>query len=177
MAHDLAYAYDLLQVTPNASEKEMRAAWRRLARRYHPDLAKTDPEEAARRMSEINAAYDAVAHHIARKNAEPAPKPSLRRRPRTARQAAECQAWRRQRDAMARKAAKAWKAAQVAATPERVEPTPQLDAPKPLQLAPKAAAKWNQAEQSLINSARAAFEGTRKTLGTGTPRPVFSACH
>ena len=177
MAHDLAYAYDLLQVTPNASEKEMRAAGRRLARRYHPDLAKTAPEEAARRMSEINAAYDAVAHHIARKSAEPTPKPSVRRRQRTARQAAECLAWRRQRDAMARKAAKAWKAAQVTAAPERIEPTPQLDAPKPLQLAPKAAAKWNQAEQSLINSARAAFEGTRKTLGTGAPRPVFSACH
>jgi len=177
MAHDLAYAYDLLQVTPNASEKEMRAAWRRLARRYHPDLAKTNPEEAARRMSEINAAYDTVAHHIARQNAGAAPKPSLHRSPRTARQAAECQAWRRQRDAMARKAAKAWKAAQVAAAPVRVQATPQLDTPKPLQLAPKAAAKWNRAEQSLINSARAAFEGTRKTLGTGAPRPVFSACH
>lgn len=177
MAHDLAYAYDLLQVTPNASEKEMRAAWRRLARRHHPDLAKTNPEEAARRMSEINAAYDAVTHHRALQETRTAPKPSLRRRPRTARQAAECQAWRRQRDAMARKAAKAWKAAQVAAAPERIEPTPQLDAPKPLQLAPKAAAKWNRAEQSLINSARAAFEGTRKTLGTGAPRPVFSACH
>ncbi|WP_299422899.1 J domain-containing protein [uncultured Shimia sp.] len=177
MAHDLAYAYDLLQVTPAASEKEMQAAWRRLARRYHPDLAKTNPKEAARHMSEINAAYDVVAHHLALQDAQTAPKPRVRRRPRTARQTAECQAWRRQRDAMARKAAKAWKAAQVAATPERVKVTPQLDAPKPRQLAPKATAKWNRAEQSLINTARAAFEGSRKTLSTAATRPVLSACH
>lgn len=177
MAHDLAYAYDLLQVTPQASEKEIRAAWRKLARRYHPDLAKTDPEEAARRMSEINAAYDAVAHHGTRQDAQTAPKPSARRRPRTARQAAECQAWRRQRDLMARKAAKLWKAEQAAQAAQSAKLSVQLDAQKPRQLALKTTAKWNPAEQSLINTARAAFESTRKTLSTAAQSPAFSACH
>ncbi len=174
MAHDLAYAYDLLQVTPAASEKEMQAAWRRLARRYHPDLAKIDPEEASRRMSEINAAYDAVAHHRALNDALSAPKQRPRRRSRTARQAAECQAWRRQRDAMARKAAKAWQAAQATKV---AEPAPRLEEPKPRQIALQTTTKWNRAEQSLINTARAAFEGTRKTLSTAATRPVLSACH
>lgn len=173
MAQDLTYAYDLLQVTPTSSEMEMRAAWRRLARRYHPDLAKINPEEASRRMSEINAAYDAVAHHRALNDAQPAPKPR-RRRARTARQAAECQAWRRQRDAMARKAAKAWKAAQATKV---AEPAPRLEEPNPRQIALQTTTKWNRAEQSLINTARAAFEGTRKTLSTAAQRPVLSACH
>lgn len=173
MAHDLAYAYALLQVTPTSSEKEMRAAWRKLARRYHPDLAKIDPEEASRRMSEINAAYDAVVHHRALNEVQPAPKPR-RRRTRTARQAAECQAWRRQRDAMARKAAKAW---QVTQATKVAQPPPQLEEPKPRQIVLQSTAKWNRAEQSLINTARAAFEGTRKTLSTAATRPVLSACH
>ncbi|WP_294222031.1 J domain-containing protein [uncultured Shimia sp.] len=173
MAHDLTYAFDLLQVTPTASEKELRAAWLRLARRYHPDLAKIDPEEASRRMSEINAAYDAVANR-ALNDAQPAPKQRARRRTRTARQAAECQAWRRQRDAMARKAAKAWQAAQATKV---AHPAAQLEEPKPRQIALKTTAKWNRAEQSLINTARAAFEGTRKTLSTAATRPVLSACH
>ncbi|SMP03266.1 J domain-containing protein [Shimia sagamensis] len=172
MAQDLTYAYDLLQVTPTTSVKEMQAAWRKLARRYHPDLAKINPEEASRRMSEINAAYDAVAHHRALKDEQP--KPRARRRSRTARQAAECQAWRRQRDAMARKAAKAWQAAQ---TEQTANTAPQIEKTKPRQTALTATAKWNRTEQSLINTARAAFEGTRKTLSTAARRPAFSACH
>lgn len=174
MAQDIAYAYALLQVTPAASDTEMRTAWRTLARRYHPDLAKIDPEEASRRMSEINAAYDAVAHHRALKDLQPAPKSRARRRSRTAREAAECLAWRGLRDVQARKAAKAWQAAQATKV---AQPAPQLAEPKPRQIALKTTAKWNRAEQSLINTARAAFEGTRKTLSTAATRPVLSACH
>ncbi|MCP4208351.1 MAG: J domain-containing protein [Shimia sp.] len=176
MAHDISYAYDLLQVTPAASEKEIRAAWRKLARRYHPDLAKTNPEEAARRMSDINAAYDAVALHRANNEQQPTPMPR-RRRTRTAHQAAECQAWRRKRDSMACKASKAWKAAQTAQPKQVVQPAPQRKDPKPRQMAVQTTATWNQAEQSLINTARAAFESTRKTLSNAARHPKFSACH
>ena len=47
--------YRILQVAPNADLEAIHAAYRRLARRYHPDL---NPQpEAAERMRAINAAY------------------------------------------------------------------------------------------------------------------------
>lgn len=50
--------FAVLGVTPGASGEEVAAAYRRLAKRWHPD--RTRGEEAARRMAEINAAYDLV---------------------------------------------------------------------------------------------------------------------
>lgn len=52
MADDL---YRILQVEPQAGEEAIKAAYRRLARLYHPDL-NADPA-AAERMRRINAAY------------------------------------------------------------------------------------------------------------------------
>ena len=49
-------AYKILQVDPEAEEEVIQAAYRRLARKYHPDLAET--EDAARRMAAINAAWE-----------------------------------------------------------------------------------------------------------------------
>lgn len=49
--------YEVLGVPHGASEDEIKQAYRRLAKRYHPDLHPGDAE-AARRMNEINAAYD-----------------------------------------------------------------------------------------------------------------------
>lgn len=51
--------YEVLGVTRNASEDEINKAYRRLAKQYHPDLNPGN-QEAADRMSEINAAYDAI---------------------------------------------------------------------------------------------------------------------
>lgn len=48
--------FAVLGVAPGASGEEVTAAYRRLAKRWHPDHARG--EEAARRMAEINAAYD-----------------------------------------------------------------------------------------------------------------------
>ena len=52
----------MLQVRPGASQKEVRAAYRRLAQLHHPDKVATLPPEvgklAERRMKEINAARD-----------------------------------------------------------------------------------------------------------------------
>lgn len=51
--------YQVLGVSPNASEDEIRQAYRRLAKQYHPDLHPGD-RTAAQKMNEINAAYDAI---------------------------------------------------------------------------------------------------------------------
>ena len=53
----------VLGVERGASPDEIKAAWRGLARRHHPDLIGDDPEaarRATRRMAEINAAYAAL---------------------------------------------------------------------------------------------------------------------
>jgi hypothetical protein len=50
--------YETLQVSPHASSDVIRAAYRVLARNYHPDVS-TSPT-AALRMQELNAAYHAL---------------------------------------------------------------------------------------------------------------------
>jgi DnaJ domain len=50
--------FAVLGVAPGASGEEVTAAYRRLAKRWHPDRA--GGHDAARRMAEINAAYDLV---------------------------------------------------------------------------------------------------------------------
>jgi hypothetical protein len=47
--------YAILQVDPRAEPEVIEAAYRRLSRKYHPDVS-GDPD-AARRMREINEAY------------------------------------------------------------------------------------------------------------------------
>lgn len=51
--------YEVLGVPQGASEDEIKHAYRRLAKKYHPDLNPGD-EAAARRMNEINEAYDRI---------------------------------------------------------------------------------------------------------------------
>ena len=48
-------AYKILQVDPEAEDEVIVAAYRRLARKYHPDVSPT--AESAARMSAINAAF------------------------------------------------------------------------------------------------------------------------
>lgn len=49
--------YSVLGLQPGASEEEIKDAYRRLAKKYHPDRNPGDPE-AARNMAEVNAAYE-----------------------------------------------------------------------------------------------------------------------
>lgn len=51
--------HTVLGLAPGASAPAVKAAWRRLAREHHPDLAVNTAERraATRRMAEINAAY------------------------------------------------------------------------------------------------------------------------
>ena len=54
--------YQVLGVKPDASDDEIKRAYRELARKYHPDNYQNNPlaDLAEEKMKEINEAYDAV---------------------------------------------------------------------------------------------------------------------
>ena len=52
-------AYRVLEVDPSASDEEVKQAYRRLAKKYHPDANPGDAV-AAERMAQVNAAYDEI---------------------------------------------------------------------------------------------------------------------
>ena len=51
--------YKVLGVSPDASDEEIKQAYRRLAKQYHPDRNPGD-QEAAKKMQRINAAYEQI---------------------------------------------------------------------------------------------------------------------
>ena len=51
--------YKILGVSPDASDEEIKKAYRRLAKEYHPDRNPGDPV-AAKKMQQINDAYDQI---------------------------------------------------------------------------------------------------------------------
>lgn len=58
--------YGVLGVDKNASDDEIKSAYRRLAKKYHPDLNKT--EEAAEKFKDINEAYECLSDSKKRAN-------------------------------------------------------------------------------------------------------------
>ena len=58
--------YDLLGVSKDASEKDIRQAYRRLARQYHPDVNRDDAA-AEEKFKEINEAYGVLSDEDSRK--------------------------------------------------------------------------------------------------------------
>src|SRR5579885_2307813 len=58
--------YDILGVTKTATEEEIKRAYRKLAKRLHPDANKHDPKAAAR-FAELNAAYEILGDDKKRK--------------------------------------------------------------------------------------------------------------
>lgn len=55
----MADPYAVLGVRPDCSDEELAKAYKRLAKRYHPDL-NPDNASAADRMGQINRAYDEI---------------------------------------------------------------------------------------------------------------------
>ena len=59
--------YRVLGLEPGASDDEVKAAYRRLAKKYHPDVNGGSPEAEAK-MKEINAAYSQIMNRHANPN-------------------------------------------------------------------------------------------------------------
>ncbi|MBR5094015.1 MAG: DnaJ domain-containing protein [Oscillospiraceae bacterium] len=57
--------YKVLGVSPDATDEEIKKAYRDLTKRYHPDLHPGDAT-AAEKMNEVNAAYDLIKNGAAR---------------------------------------------------------------------------------------------------------------
>ncbi|MGO1581063.1 MAG: DnaJ domain-containing protein [Peptoniphilaceae bacterium] len=52
--------YEILGVNKNSSEKEIKSAYRKLAKKYHPDLNSND-EKAQEKFKEVNEAYEVLS--------------------------------------------------------------------------------------------------------------------
>lgn len=59
--------YKVLNVSPTATEQEIKHAYRSLVRRYHPDHHKND-SVASQKMSQLNVARDVLLNPISRRN-------------------------------------------------------------------------------------------------------------
>lgn len=59
--------YTVLGVSPNATDDEIKEAYRKLAKKYHPDI-NPDKELAETKMKEINYAYDTIKKMRENKN-------------------------------------------------------------------------------------------------------------
>jgi molecular chaperone DnaJ len=53
--------YEVLGVPKTASEDEIKQAYRKLARQYHPDVAKENPKSAEEKFKQISEAYEVLA--------------------------------------------------------------------------------------------------------------------
>ncbi|MBQ6547383.1 MAG: J domain-containing protein, partial [Candidatus Methanomethylophilaceae archaeon] len=53
--------YEVLGVSKDASPDEIKSAYRKLARQYHPDVSKESKEVAEEKFKEISEAYEVLS--------------------------------------------------------------------------------------------------------------------
>ena len=54
--------YEVLGVDKSASETEIKKAFKKMARKYHPDLNRDNPKEAEEKFKEVNEAYEILSN-------------------------------------------------------------------------------------------------------------------
>jgi len=75
--------YDVLEIKRDASPEDIKNTYRRLARKYHPDVAKGDKEEAERNFKSITEAYEVLNDNSKRQMYDRGFDPNERRPQRT----------------------------------------------------------------------------------------------
>lgn len=54
--------YEILNVSQNATDKQIKSSYKKLVKKYHPDLYVGDKEFAEKKIKEINEAYDILSN-------------------------------------------------------------------------------------------------------------------
>lgn len=54
--------YEVLGITKSATDTEIKKAYKKMARKYHPDLNRDNPKEAEEKMKEVNEAYEILSN-------------------------------------------------------------------------------------------------------------------
>ena len=60
MSEERRDLYEVLEIQKSASDEEIKKAYRKLAKKYHPDLNPGD-KTAEEKMKEVNAAYEVLS--------------------------------------------------------------------------------------------------------------------